>query len=59
MLTDFDRKKPFIDYLKKNTTMLEIDVNNHQILTEDLLIGKIQPYTSYVEIDADIDIDKS
>ena len=53
MLTDFDRKKPFIDYLKKNTTMLEIDVNNHQILTEDLLIGKIQPYTSYVEIDAD------
>ena len=53
MLTDFDRKKPFIDYLKKNTTMLEIDVNNHQILTEDLLIGKIQPYTSYVEIDAE------
>jgi len=53
MLTEFDRKKPFIDFLKKNTTMLEIDVNNHQILTEDLLIGKIQPYTSYVEIDAD------
>ena len=53
MLTEFDRKQSFIDFLKKNAKILEINVNNHQILIEDLIIKEIQPYTAFIKIDAE------
>ena len=53
MLTEFDRKQSFIDFLKKNAKILEINVNNHQILIEDLIIKEIQPYAAFIKIDAE------
>jgi len=40
MLTEFDRKQSFINFLKENAKTLEINVNNHQILVEDLIVLK-------------------
>ena len=56
LLTNFDKKQSFIESLQKNKNFLEINVNNHQILTEDLLINKIQPYISFINFDTQEDV---
>ena len=56
LLTNFDKKQSFIESLQKNNNFLEINVNNHQILTEDLLISKIQPYISFINFDSQEDV---
>ena len=53
MLMEFDNKKPFIDFLKKNTDLIEIDVNNHINLTIQRMLKQIQPYCVYFENDVD------
>ena len=53
MLTDFESKKPFIDFLKKNSNVQEIDVNNHKILTKKRIIKEIQPYCVFFHNDLD------
>ena len=53
MLTDFDAKKPFIDFLKKNSNIQEIDVNNHLNLTIQRMIKQIQPYCFFFKNDID------
>ena len=53
MLTEFENKKPFIEFLKKNTNILEIDVNNHINLTIERMIKKIQPYCVFFSNEID------
>ena len=53
MLMEFDNKKPFIDFLKKNTSVVEIDVNNHINLTIERMLQKIQPYCVFFANDVD------
>ena len=53
MLMEFDNKKPFIDFLKKNTDVIEIDVNNHINLTIERMLKRIQPYCVYFENEVD------
>ena len=53
MLTEFDNKKSFFDFLKKNTDVLEIDVNNHINLTIQRMLKQIQPYCVYFSNDVD------
>ena len=53
MLMEFDNKKPFIDFLKKNTSVVEIDVNNHINLTIERMLQKIQPYCVFFANDID------
>ena len=53
MLMEFDNKKPFIDFLKKNTDLIEIDVNNHINLTIQRMLKQIQPYCVYFQNDVD------
>ena len=53
MLMEFDNKKPFIDFLKKNTDVIEIDVNNHINLTIERMLKKIQPFCVYFENEVD------
>ena len=50
MLHTFEQQKPFIDFLKKKSTVLEIDVNNHKVLTIDRMMKKIQPYCVIVKV---------
>ena len=53
MLTEFENKQPFIDFLKKSTNVLEIDVNNHINLTIERMLKQIQPYCVYFSNDID------
>ena len=53
MLTEFDNKKNFFDFLKKNTDVFEIDVNNHINLTIQRMLKQIQPYCVYFSNDVD------
>ena len=53
MLTDFEEKKPFIEFLKKNSNVQEIDVNNHINLTIQRIIKQIQPYCVFFQNDLD------
>ena len=53
MLTEFDNKKTFIDFLKKNTNLMEIDVNNHINLSIQRMLKQIQPYCVYFSNDVD------
>ena len=50
LLYEFEKKKDFFEFLKKNGNFVEIDVNNHKILTIKQMIKKIQPYCAYIEI---------
>ena len=58
MLTDFESKQPFIEFLKKNSNVQEIDVNNHIILTKKRMIKQIQPYCVFFQNDLDEDSKK-
>ena len=53
MLREFDNKNPFIEFLKKNTDLQEIDVNNHLNLTIERMLKQIQPYCVYFNNDID------
>ena len=53
MLTEFDNKKAFFDFLKKNTSLMEIDVNNHINLTIERMLKQIQPNCVYFSNDVD------
>ena len=53
MLTEFDNKKAFFDFLKKNTDLMEIDVNNHINLTIERMLKQIQPNCVYFSNDVD------
>ena len=53
MLTEFENKKDFFDFLKKNTDVQEIDVNNHINLTIQKMLKQIQPYCVYFSNDVD------
>ena len=50
LLYEFEKKNIFFDFLKKNANFVEIDVNNHEILTIKQMIKKIQPYCAYIEM---------
>ena len=51
MLYEFENKKSFHDLLKQKANVMEIDVNNHLILTKKHFIKKIQPYCAYIEVE--------
>ena len=51
LLYIFEQKKDFYDYLKKNSKVEEINVNNHLILTIKQMMKQIQPYCAYIEVD--------
>ena len=53
LLHTFEQKKEFYDYLKKNSKVEEINVNNHLVLTIKQMMKQIQPYCAYIEIDED------
>ena len=53
MLTDFESKKPFFEFLKKNSNVQEIDVNNHLNLTVERMIKQVQPYCVFFQNDLD------
>ena len=53
MLTDFESKNSFFDFLKKNSNVQEIDVNNHINLTKKRMIKQIQPYCAFFHNDLD------
>ena len=53
MLTEFDNKKAFFDFLKKNTNLMEIDVNNHINLTIERMLKQIQPNCVYFSNDVE------
>ena len=45
-----EQKNDFLEFLKKNSQFVEIDVNNHKILTIKNMIKKIQPYCAYIDV---------
>ena len=51
LLYQFEQKKNFYDFLKKNAKVEEINVNNHLILTSKQMMKQIQPYIAYIDFD--------
>ena len=49
LLFEFEQKKDFYEFLKNNSKVEEINVNNHKILTIKQMIKQIQPYCAYIE----------
>ena len=49
LLYEFEQKKSFYEFLKKNAKVEEINVNNHKILTIKQMVKQIQPYCAYIE----------
>jgi len=41
---NLSKKKNFYDFLKKDSNVEEIDVNNHKILTIKRMVQQLQPY---------------
>ena len=54
MLYDFEQKKGFLEFLKKKSNFLEIDVNSHKNLTIAKMMKQIQPYIAYIQVENDI-----
>ena len=54
MLYDFEQKKALIEFLKKKSNFLEIDVNSHKVLTIAKMMKQIQPYIAYIQVENDI-----
>ena len=50
LLYSFEKKKDFYEYIKKNSKVEEINVNNHLVLTIKQMMKQIQPYCAYIEI---------
>ena len=53
LLYEFEKKKDFYEYVKQNSKVEEINVNNHLVLTIKQMMKQIQPYCAYIEIDND------
>ena len=53
LLYAFEKKKDFYEYVKQNSKVEEINVNNHLVLTIKQMMKQIQPYCAYIEIDND------
>ena len=51
MLYQFEQKKTFYDFLKKNAKVEEINVNNHLVLTITQMMKQVQPYIAYIDFD--------
>ena len=51
LLYKFEQKKDFYTYLKQNSKVEEINVNNHLILTIKQMMKQVQPYCAYIEFD--------
>ena len=51
MLYQFEQKKTFYDFLKKNAKVEEINVNNHLVLTITQIMKQVQPYIAYIDFD--------
>ena len=51
LLYRFEQKKDFYTYLKQNSKVEEINVNNHLILTIKQMLTQIEPYCAYIESD--------
>ena len=49
LLYEFEQKKSFYEFLKTNSKVEEINVNNHKILTIKQMIKQLQPYCAYIE----------
>ena len=50
LLYEFEQKNDFLEFLKKNSNFVEIDVNNHKNLTIKHMIKKLQPYCAYIDV---------
>ena len=50
LLYEFEQKKDFFEFLRNNSQFVEINVNNHKILTIKHMIKKIQPYCAYIDV---------
>ena len=50
LLYEFEQKKNFYDFLKKDSNVEEIDVNNHKILTIKRMVQQLQPYCAYIDV---------
>ena len=49
LLYEFEQKSSFYEFLKNNSKVEEINVNNHKILTIKQMVKQIQPYCAYIE----------
>ena len=49
LLFEFEQKSSFYEFLKNNSKVEEINVNNHKILTIKQMVKQIQPYCAYIE----------
>ena len=50
LLYEFEQKGDFFEFLRKNSQFVEIDVNNHKVLTIKNMIKKLQPYCAYIDV---------
>ena len=53
LLYEFEQKKPFYEFLKSDSKVEEVNVNNHKILTIKQMIKQLQPYCAYIESQQD------
>ena len=49
LLFEFEQKSSFYEFLKNNSKVEEINVNNRKILTIKQMVKQIQPYCAYIE----------
>ena len=54
LLHEFEQKFPFVEFLRKNSKFLEINVNSHEVLTVERMMKLIQPYIAYINVENDI-----
>ena len=53
LLYEFEQKKPFYEFLKSDSKVEEVNVNNHKILTIKQMVKQLQPYCAYIESQQD------
>ena len=53
LLYEFEQKKPFYEFLKGDSKVEEVNVNNHKILTIKQMVKQLQPYCAYIESQQD------
>jgi len=50
LLYEFEQKADFFEFLRNNSKFVEIDVNNHKVLTIKHMMKQIQPYCAYIDV---------
>ena len=50
LLYEFEQKTAFFEFLRKNSQFVEVDVNNHKVLTIKHMIKQLQPYCAYIDV---------